>query len=66
MITANVYHRTFRIKYGARCGTCFTIDVEGRQYLVTARHIVEGISDSDTVEVFYQNSWQAMAVKLVG
>jgi hypothetical protein len=66
MITANVYHRTSRIKYGDSHGTCFTIDVEGRQYLITAKHLVEGISPSDTVEVFYNNRWRPMAVTLVG
>ncbi len=66
MITTNVYKRIFRIKYGAGCGTCFTVDVEGRQYLVTARHVVAGMSDSDYIEVFYENRWQTMEVKLVG
>ena len=66
MITSNVIHRTFRIKYGESYGTCFTIDVDGRQYIVTAAHVVEGISGSSTVEIFFENRWQAHNVVVVG
>jgi S1-C subfamily serine protease len=66
MITSNVYHRTFRIKYAESYGTCFTIDVEGKQYLITARHVVEGISGTATVEIFYENNWHALMVSVVG
>src|SRR3712207_2623859 len=66
MITTNVFQRTFRISYGAEFGTCFTIDAEGKQYLITAKHIVEGISDSDSVEIFYDNSWHTLDIMVVG
>ena len=41
MITANVIHRVFRIAIGSQVGSGFTIDVEGKEYLVTARHIAD-------------------------
>ena len=66
MITSNVFHRTFRIRYGDGCGSCFTIDEDSRQYLVTARHVVAGIQQSDRVEIFYQNQWHSFDCKLVG
>lgn len=66
MITTNVYSRTFRIKYADSYGTCFTIDVGDKQYLITAKHIVEGILPSDTVEIFHNNHWHTMLVTLVG
>lgn len=66
MITSNVFHRTFRIRYGNGCGTCFTIDEDSRQYLVTARHVVAGIQQSDRVELFYQNQWHPFDSELVG
>jgi len=53
-------------KYGDGMGTCFTLDFEGRQYLVTAKHVVKGISGSDRIEVFYANDWHTLAVTLVG
>ena len=42
MITANVWERVVRIQCGAAIGTGFTLDYEGSQYLVTARHVVDG------------------------
>ena len=66
MITVNVYSRVFRIKYAGSYGTCFTMDVEGKQYLVTAKHVVQGISNPGIVEIFYQNNWRTLAVSLVG
>ena len=65
MITANFIHRTFRIKCGDSIGTGFTIDVNGKQYLVTARHVVEGISSSTPLEVFGNNSWVVVDAALV-
>jgi len=43
--TPNIIHRTFGIGYsdkpGSRkFGTAFTLDVEDRQYLITAKHVV--------------------------
>lgn len=40
MIVSNIYMRVVRIQIGASRGTAFTIDVEGRQYLVTAAHLL--------------------------
>ena len=50
MITTNVLQRTFHLKYGANSGTCFTIDIDGRQYVVTARHVVKDICADDFVQ----------------
>ena len=44
MITSNFIHRIFRIKCGEFMGTGFTIDVDGKQYVVTAKHVVNGFS----------------------
>jgi hypothetical protein len=39
-VPANVLLRTKRIVSGAGSGTAFTIDVDGKQYLITAKHIM--------------------------
>ncbi|MDA8201303.1 MAG: serine protease [Chloroflexi bacterium] len=39
MITANVYTRIVFVAFGDSMGTAFTIEVDSRQYLVTARHV---------------------------
>ena len=64
MITSNVIHRTFRLKHGDAVGTCFTIDVEGRQYVVTARHVVESLLPGGTVEVeiLHDGDWKPLMV----
>ena len=66
MITANVIHRVFRIKHGAATATAFTLDVDGKQYLVTARHVVDDIDGIATLEILSNNSWIPLETKLVG
>ncbi len=76
MITSNVIQRVFRLKYKASAGTCFSIDVEGKQYLVTARHVLQ-IKDTDgkvidefktgeAVELLQDNKWISQLGTLVG
>lgn len=66
MITANVIHRVFRIQSGNSQGTAFTIDVDGRQYLVTARHVVKGLESPTALSVFSRGAWVELPVKVVG
>lgn len=42
MISANVYQRIFQLWAGDGSGTAFAFEHEGRQYLATAKHVVEG------------------------
>ncbi|MFH4965675.1 serine protease [Gaetbulibacter sp. M235] len=66
MITANVIARTYHIKYKNGTGTCFTIDFEGKQYFVTAKHVIENLKNGEIVELFYKKKWQKVQVKLTG
>jgi len=66
VITTNVLHRTFHIRYGSSAGTAFTIDQNSRQYLITARHVVEGIGSGDSVNLFHENQWKNVSIRLVG
>lgn len=66
MITTNVLSRTFHIKYGKGTGTCFTVDIDGKQYFVTAKHVVENMKDGDEVELFHNGKWTKISVKLTG
>lgn len=65
MVSNNVLQRTFRIRYGGNEGTCFTIDQDRKQYVVTAKHIISGF-DSGTIEIFYKKKWNQISFKLVG
>ena len=66
MITSNVIHRTFHIRYRNGTGTAFAIDRDGRQYLITARHLVEGVAAGDSVDLFHEKQWKKLAVDVVG
>lgn len=65
-ITSNVIHRTFQIKKARSGGTAFTIDYEGKQYLITARHVVENITSGDEIEIFHEEQWKKMAIHVAG
>jgi hypothetical protein len=51
-VTANVLFRVRLIKAGGNVGTSFTLDVDGRQYLVTAKHVVKDLKAEDTILMF--------------
>lgn len=65
-ITANILKRTFQLSFGKGQGTCFTIDYDNRQYIVTARHLVEPIIDSATIRIKHETVWKDCPVNLVG
>ena len=64
VITANFIHRTFRIKCGGIVGTGFTVDVDGKQYLVTAKHVVQGFEPAG-LDVFGNGAWSNVPASLV-
>ena len=66
MITANVLYRVFRLKVGTETGTGFTIEEEGREYLVTARHLAHTLVGKRQIEVFKDGGWSPLEVTTVG
>lgn len=68
MVTNNVYSRVFQLKVGTKTGTCFVIDVDNKQYLITARHIIDGLEHIESIEIelFHDNQWKTLPVTLVG
>lgn len=66
MITSNAIHRTFRIRFGSSVGTCFTIDVDGRQYLITAKHVLPNVPATGAVQVHHQRDWRNLNYELTG
>lgn len=65
MITSNFIHRIFRIKCDGIVGTGFTVDVDGKQYLVTARHVVQNFGSAADLEVFGNGAWMSVPAVLV-
>ena len=52
--------------FGNMTGTAFTIDVNSKQYLVTARHVVEGIRSTDNIKILHERQWKSVSVDVVG
>lgn len=66
MVSSNILKRTFNVQYGKGTGTCFTIDHEGKQYIVTAKHVVEGFGSKDSLSIFHERKWKKLSCDLVG
>ena len=65
MITSNVIHRTFQLKCGEDLGSCFTIDVDDKQYLCTAKHCLRNFCGK-SIELFHEEKWKTLDVDFVG
>ena len=61
-----VLQKTYWIRCDGGEGTGFTVEVDGRRYLVTARHVVDTIPDAAMVDVAYDGGWLQVPVRLVG
>ena len=57
MVPSNILQRTFHIACNGESGTAFTIDVDGRQYLVTARHLIKDLSPDTSILVLRSGRW---------
>ena len=51
---------------GLETGTAFTIEEEGREYLVTARHIAHSLQGTSEIEVFKDRGWFPLQVTVIG
>jgi len=63
-VPASVLTRVLLIQVGDVLGSAFTIDVDGRQYIVTAKHVVEKLPNeaASTIQVRRKNSWAPLSV----
>ena len=66
MVPANAVHRVLKIRYGDSLGTCFTIEVEGKQYLITARHVVEGIGSKENIVIYQEGHPHSHNIDVIG
>ncbi len=64
-VTSNVVRRTFLIQNGTATATAFTLDVDGRQYLITAKHVVAGMAASSTINIRKGDEWVPLPVKVL-
>lgn len=66
VITFNVISRVFQISGPATSGTAFAIDHHDKQYLITARHVIEGVYFPSTIEIYHEQQWKNIDANLVG
>ena len=66
MVTNNVIQRVLNIRIDNSQGSAFTIERGGRQYLVTARHVVEGIEAARRIAIVFENQWRDIDFNIVG
>jgi S1-C subfamily serine protease len=53
------------IQTGHGTGSSFTIEVDGRQYLITAKHVVAGLKPEDTIQIRKGEEWSSVKVKVL-
>lgn len=68
-ITSNVFERVLNVRVNAgtdheETATAFTIDVDGREYLITAKHVVLGLKDHNNIEIFAHDHWSPLKVTI--
>ena len=61
-ITSDSLQRTFRIMAGSSTGTAFVIDVEGRQYMLTAQHIFQSVGEPRSIFIAHDKVWHEVGV----
>ena len=64
IVNANILTRVLHLKIGDTTGTAFTIEVDGKQYLVTAKHMT-GEKEINEIEIWVKH-WQKIKVNVVG
>jgi hypothetical protein len=68
-VTSNVFERVLKLRVNAgtrqeETATAFTIDVDGREYLLTAKHVTRNLKDEDKVDIFMNETWAPLQVKV--
>lgn len=65
-ITSNVINRVFLIKYKKSLGTCFALDIDNKQYIITAKHVVSGLTEGETISFAKDGGWRTTPIHLIG
>jgi S1-C subfamily serine protease len=64
VITANIYNRVFFIK-AKEYGTAFVIDHNSKQYLITAKHLINS-TNQKSISFFLNDKWTEFPATLLG
>ena len=66
MVTSNAIQRTVHIRYAGQIATAFFIDVDSRQNVVTAKHVVPDLQGEVLISILHNKYWRDVSVHLVG
>ncbi len=65
-VLSNALLRVFYIKVGENTATAFTMEQMGRQYLVTAKHVISGLPQRGAhIQVFQMADWHELTVNII-
>lgn len=59
----NITQRVLMLRYAGRTATGFTLDLDARQYLITAAHVIAGMEDTGKIEIRRDEKWVEYSVK---
>lgn len=70
VMLAPIIIKAFLVAFARRqYGTCFVLEVDKKQYLITAKHLVENLewnAGKADMEIFHNGEWKFLPVSLVG
>jgi S1-C subfamily serine protease len=58
-----ILSRVYPIKIGTEFGSCFVIDIDDKQYIITAKHLLPKVKSGDSIEVYIAGEWRTLFVK---
>ena len=60
LVPSNILQRVFALRVGSEQATGFTIEVDDRQYLITAKHVVS--SSPTAIDILHNNKWVSLPI----
>jgi S1-C subfamily serine protease len=63
--TSNVLYRVLKLRTPASTGSAFTIEVDGKQYLITARHLLNGYGSEGEIELWTGGRWSKVRARIL-
>ncbi len=65
LVSTPILDRTFHISYKGKSGTCFAVDINNRQYFITARHLLDDMS-IQSIQVEHGDNFEPWSITMVG
>lgn len=63
--TTNILRRVYQLRSGEMLASCFTIEVNGRQYLVTAAHCLPERVGTREIQLFSGREWATYGCRVI-